>query len=74
MEWGDAEVSEHSRAEVRTAPGSAACYRRPPADALNRKRYDAWSREFVQWILCAQPLELHYAQAAGINANAGGRR
>jgi len=62
IDWREAEAVDVAPEALLRAPASAdAAYARPPADAMEPKRYVAWEQEFERWVAQSHRLRLFSA-------------
>jgi hypothetical protein len=60
IDWDRAEETPHPPETLTPPPARPAALHQPlPPAALDRKRYAAWTRDFVQWVTRARPLKLY---------------
>jgi hypothetical protein len=72
VDWERADSETEAPETLATAPQSTVTeFSRPPADALNPKRYVEWSRDFEQWIVRARPLTLYEARSLKLTSRPG---
>ncbi len=72
VDWRQAEVVDVSpEALLREPPSSDAGYTRPPADAMEPKRYAAWEQEFERWVTQTHRLRLFSAPRLGLASRPG---
>lgn len=72
VDWHQAEAIDVSPDALLPAPGSSnAGYARPPADAMEPRRYAAWEQEFERWVAQSQRLRLFNARRLGLASRPG---
>ena len=72
IDWERADPETEPPEKLATSPpGTVAGFARPPADALNPKRYVEWSRDFEQWIVRARPLTLYAVRSLKLISRPG---
>ena len=66
VDWDRASETAETPEMLSATPPAAAAYAPLPADALDAKRFAAWTRDFEKWLARARPLRLFAAPSLGL--------
>lgn len=71
VDWDRAIRAEFPVADLEASPAANAQFATLPASAVKAKSYDAWKKEFANWIYRTQKLELLHSPGLRLTSNAG---
>jgi hypothetical protein len=71
IDWASAQKVDIPINDLQSAPGTGATFGAVPSPGLQAKNYTAWSKDFTQWIVRSEKLELLRQRDMKLTSNAG---
>jgi len=71
IDWDTASDAPAAPDKLATSAPAGAAFTTPPAVALDARRYIAWSKDFVDWVVRSRPLKVFSAGSMKLTSTAG---
>jgi hypothetical protein len=71
VNWDDATDASVSPEQLIAAAPADASFETPPAAAMDPKRYSAWTRDLIDWIVRSRPMTVYAAAPLKLTSTAG---
>jgi hypothetical protein len=71
IDWASAQKVDIPINDLQSAPGASATFGAVPSPGLQAKNYTAWSKDFAQWIVRSEKLELLRQRDMKLTSTAG---